>query len=87
MGNQQQRAGLASLGTNLAQGLWGGMLGDDLWSALVLAPVMEGASPAGDRSGQEPTQQASQMKSGKPRLPGLRPGWKQWPQDTVGPEL
>lgn len=44
MGNQQQRAGLASLGTNLAQGLWGGMLGDDLWSALVLAPVMEGAS-------------------------------------------
>lgn len=23
------------------------------------------------------------MKSGKPRLPGLRPGWKQWPQDTI----
>ncbi|KAB0351054.1 hypothetical protein FD754_015911 [Muntiacus muntjak] len=23
------------------------------------------------------------MKSGKPRLPGLRSGWKQWPQDTI----
>ena len=42
--NQQQRAGLVPLGTNLTQGLWGGMMGDDLWSALVLAPVMGGAS-------------------------------------------
>ena len=75
MVNQQYRAGLASLGTNLAQGLRGGMLGDDLCSALVLAPMTEGASSLSPSSPISLCQTASSSCSPQPPCALAAPGF------------